>query len=556
MPKHYYTIYSLVFFCSLSPMLLCGQQSLTDSLGALQKMIKEVQVGTDNYQQELTIDQAYPYRMNLVITEVDKRGNTEELEFRINLALIDANLIRYEDGKDQIRVNLRSGKEPVIKVFEDGELKGYDNEAYLLAFNIDNAREIERILQATVPLAKAKWEEDSALPISFEELKSWVQDHVKPVTIEDDQWEQEWSDADDHPCRIHLATKNEKGDAIDYRWNLADIHPPSVSVDVKGKEVRVEMGMSKGARYVQVDENGERQNYESEVELIFDEVDEAQVMAHALRKLVTLAEEKNAAEQTTYSDANAVLQVLQDMMPDFRLGEDEIAQSLEGDCQATLKIDIQTSRGGEQQEYIFDFADLYSTNVEIEVKGQELRVAAKTANNTDYIYYAEDGEQKSYTDEVLIFAPDLPTAKQLQYLVQQLAEQCSDEINTEAFPWVARNLEAIGEVREDFTQSLSLQEENACKWVLIQREVKGNSTDEERYEFNLYDLDARRIELKIKGKEVTVEVPTLRNEEIIKNYSNNEELGYAEELVLHVSDVAAGKVLVESLRELIGGCEE
>lgn len=553
MLKYYLRTCMLIGF--LSPALLSGQQ-LTDSLNALHGMIKEVQIGTDNYQQKLTIDQEFPYRIKFVITEVDKKGKTENLEFQINLALIDANLIRYEDGKDQIRVNLRSGKEPVIKIFEDGELKGYDNEAYLLAFNIDNAREIERILQATVPLAKAKWEEDSALPTSFEELKSWVQDHVKSVTNGDDQWEQLWSDADTHPCRIHLETKNEKGDVIDYRWNLADIHPPSISVGVKGKEVRVEMGTSKKARYVQVDENGERQNYESEVELIFDEVDDAQVMAHALRKLVALSEEKNAAQQTTYNDTDAILKALQDMMPDFRLGENDISQSLEGDCQAALTIDIQSSKGGEQQEYVFDFADLHSTSVEIEVKGQELMVAAKTANNGDYIYYAEDGEQKSYTDKVLIATPDLPTAKKIQYLVEQLAEQCSDEITTEAFPWIAQRLEAIKGVRDDFTQELSLLEKDPCKWVLIQREVKGNSTDEERYEFNLYDLDARRVELNIKGKEVMVGVPTLRNEEIIKNYSNNEELGYAKELVLQVSDVATGKVLVESLRKLIEGCEE
>lgn len=547
---------AILFLCSL-PLTLPGQPTtLLDSLEALKNMIKDVQVGKDNYQQELQINKSQPYRIDLIITEIDTKGREERMQFAVNLALIDPNLIHYEDGKDQIRVNLRSASGPVVKVYDNNELDGYDREAYILAFNIDNAREIERILESVIPLAKARWEKDNILPEEFHALSEWVQHRITSVRVDEDQWDQNWSTAEDVPTLVTLRVKDEKGDNYCYRWNLADIHAPSIEVDVKGKLVIIEMGISKRARFIQVEENGELDNYENSLALLFAEVDEAQAMGHALRKLVDLAEEEDASYRPAYEDPAAAMGALQKNLPGFSIDGEKYAQSITGGCLATYELTIDDNKGSETLKAIFDFADLYGPGVEIQVKGKSVSVMAPTVNSADYVYLSEKGEQQNYDDEVQFLVSDLPEAKLIQYQVKQLAEQCSDEIERQDFSWIQTQAEGIHNTMPAFRQQLDLMEDNACKWSFVQEEEKGKKTEVQRLEFNLYDLDAQRVSLDVKGKTVMVNTSTLRNEEIIKVYRNNEELTYTEDLSMLVNDVATGKILAESLKALISNCKE
>ncbi len=548
--------FSLLF---LSCSVFSQTSDLTSLLDELAPLIDEVQVNRDVFQQELTYDEEAPYRLRLFVTEIDNRGREKSQEFQVNLALIDPNLIRWDDGRNRIQVNLRSGREPVIKAFEDGELDGYESQLSILATDVDNARAIEEKLKAMAPLAKEAWEADTALPEDYEELKGWMVDHVIDVSNGDDSYQQRWENNDDHPSRVYLTQTNagsSRSSTEEFRWNLADIHPPSISVDIKGNAVLVTMQTQSRAKYIRAEEDGELQNYDDEVVIYCSEVDDAQVMAYALRKIIPLAvtaQEGLLPQAESFGDA---LDGLQASLQDFSNGDDSYRQLIGGDCQANYTLTEEGSRKTVESLFTFNFADLQARSTEINVRGSTVTVEVSTANRFNFIYLSEDGEQRNYTNSISFYAKDIPNAKLIQSWLTTAIEQCPREIEPADLSALQVMVQEAESTSEGLFQSLESLDDDPCKWAFTVREDNGKRTREERYEFNLYDLNADRVSLVVKGRAVSIELQTNRNEEIIKNYTDGEELGYEKEFSFSVTDIAAGKTAVATLQTLIGSCSE
>lgn len=541
-----------------SSLLLSAQESLVDQLSAISDMVGPVQVGKNMFEQDLSFDEDAPYRLRLFVTEIDSKGREEQSEYQINLALLDKNLVRWSDGRDRIQVNLRTGREPIIKVFEDGELDGYEKEAAILAEDVDNAREMEELLKTVIPLAKEAWENDSALPETYDELKAWVAEQITDVAIDDDRYEQSWAAADEHPNRFRFTVTSSGRSATTevFQWNMADIHPPSIALNIKGKEVLVEMGTAARARYIRVEEDGEVQNYQDDLVIHCAEVDEAQLLSYALREMVPLAKEAEKGFLPALETTEAALESFGNTLVDFRQNDEEFRPSLSGDCAATFTLVEDDGKQAVESTYIFNFADLQEQSAEINVRGKNVTVQINTNGKKNYIYEAEDGEQQNYTNTLNFPAPDIPTAKLMLHSLLSIAEQCPKEVATTDWDGIQEAIKEIETVTEGLYQSVELQEGDACKWTLTSQEESGRRSKEERYEFNLYDLDHERIGMVIKGKTVSIEVNTNRNDEIIKNYTDGEELGYEKEFAFQVKDIATAKTVIVTLQEMIKECAQ
>lgn len=160
---------NILLFIILLPAALVAQSSLQDSLRVLQGLVGQVQIEKEVYEQQLKWGEKQPYRMEVAITSTDSKGWEERTRFAVNMAFLDPNLVNYEDGKDQIRVNFRTKPHPMIETYEDDELDGYEKEAYILALNVDNARALKRLLRNTIPLAQEAWQADVDILASKEE---------------------------------------------------------------------------------------------------------------------------------------------------------------------------------------------------------------------------------------------------------------------------------------------------------------------------------------------------------------------------------------------------
>ena len=340
-----------------------------------------------------------------------------------------------------------------------------------------------------------------------------------------------------------------------YNMNLADIHPPSIEVNVRGKEVTIELQTAQRADFIRVEEDGEQRNYTNSLSLHCAEVDEAQTMAYALRQLIPKAQATEESMQPATADPATATEALQELLTEFKQDDTSIRQSLDGTCEVTYTR-IEDDGEAEEQQFIFNFADLQPNKVEIDVRGTAIEVTVETAGGENFIYVSKNGEQQNYADDLSFPAPDIPSAKLIRHYLVQLIEQCPKEIAPADWEGIQAAIAEAETYAEGLFQQVELLEGDACKWGLTVQEEGSRRSSEERYEFNLYDLDARRMELAVRGKDVSINLFTLRNDEIIKNYTDGEELGYEKEVSFRVKDIATGKAVIAGLQVLIGGCEE
>ena len=537
------------------PYLLQAQTPLQDSLKALSSILQDVKVKKDDYIQELTFDPSAPYRLQLNITEIDRRGREEEIRYDFNLGLMSPKRVRYKDGRDRLIVSVKSASGSAVKEYEDGAFEGYDDNAYFLAANIDNAREIQRKLKAMIPMARERWEADNILPEDYAGLSAWMQESVRNVDVDGEIWSQQWSPDAVHPTRVVLEQAEDGDETYRNYWNIADIDPSSVDVDAQRKTVTVEADIKGRRDFVRVEEDGLLDDYESSVTLRFAEMDEAQVAANALRSLAKLAAEQEKINPIDYENAAAARRALAETLTDFERGNEQVTQSVSGDCQMTYERTVE--EGGEKESYVyaFDFSDFDPGSVEIDVRRTELYVVAEVKAGDDYIYTEEDGAQENYEDEVRFAAEDLPKAKLLQQQIKKIVEECPSETTVQDLSWLQEQLQEIDEEKEALSQSLQLINGDNCKWIFTRLEERRKGTEEKRYEFNLYDLNAKAVALDVSGTTVTVEVPTKGDEDIIKLYADEEEK-YNDELEFVLKDVRSGKIFAASLKVLIGNCSE
>ncbi|HKK80025.1 MAG TPA: hypothetical protein VJ933_10365 [Phaeodactylibacter sp.] len=538
------------------PGLLAAQNPLRDSLNALSSLLQDVKVKKDEYFQELTFDQQAPYRLQLAITEIDRKGREERVRYDFNLGLMSPKRVRYEDGRNRLIVSVESAGGSAVKEYENGDFEGYDDNAYFLAANIDNAREIQRLLKTMIPLAKAQWEADNALPEDEEGLSAWMQGAVRDITVEGETWSQKWMPDAAYPNRITLEQVEDGEEVYRYSWNIADINPSSVDVDARGKMVTVEMRIKDRKDFVRVEEDGVLDDYESSVSLQFAEVDDAQLAANALRRLMKLAAELEDANPITYENRADARKAMAETLTNFKREEESITQRISGECQMTYELTVEEDGEEESYLYAFDFADINPRSVEIDVSRTELFVVAELKGGKDYVYTEENGEQENYEDEVSFAVEDIPKAKRVRQQIIKMAESCPDETAVQDLAWMQEALQSIDEEKEELSQSLSLLEGDQCKWVFTRFEEGRSDTEELRYEFNLYDIDERAVELDISGTTVTVEIQTVEDEEIIKLYTDDEEVEYEDELEFVLKDIAAGKAFMASLKSLIEACSE
>jgi HSP20 family molecular chaperone IbpA len=527
-----------------------GAQSLSDQMERLQGLISpEVTIGRDKVRQALSYDPAQPYQITFQVTEINRRGRSDKVEYRANLALMDPSKAEWRDGGDQIKVNLESQGEASIKVYEEGELDDYEDEMIIQAIDIDNARALTELLLELLPQAREQWKADNALPEGYPALKAWVADHVGRTDGGDEQYQQTWAaDPESEHRVVFTQVEIDGSDETErvYRFDLADLNPNDIELQVKGTIVEIELNTKGKREYIQVVEDGYLDDYERDCTIYSDELDEAQLLREVLSQLPRLAEEaaQPLPSPTTRTSAQSSLQAA---VESFSYGEYRVEQELTGNCAARYRVELTTDGDTESNTYAFDFSDLNPVSAEIEVKRSDLLVTVETREKRDYIYHSEDGEQENYEDEVSFYAPDVPAAKRMLHFLKLTIDACPSAVKPVRWETLQRKVEdgSNEEVRQTIAQMDGL-----CKWSFTLRE----DDEENRYEFNLYDLDPREVELKVRRKEIEIELRTLDQAEIIKTFTDGEEQGYERDFDMQMQDLPSAKAVQVTLIEMIEAC--
>lgn len=526
------------------------QEELEGMLHQLEGLLEEVAVEDKTFQQQLAFDESEPYRIEITITETDQKGKQSETRFQLNLALLSNLQLTHEDVKNEMRVIMPSKQLETIRKHDDDKYRGYVKEAYLLAQDATKAREIETLIKAIIPLAESRWKEVNVLPTDYEELKNWILEKITDVSNESDKWSQQWQQEQEDNAILFKFVQVDKNDKQhDYDWNMADVSRSGTKVKVRGKWAVIELTIADQNPWIRYQKDGELDGYEDGFLIYFSEMDNALVTAEAIRELIKMAREIEESQQLEYSSVEDAFEHLQNSINQVDNTTEDISQSISGGCMAQYQKTVVTERKREENAYEFDFSDFFFPNVELSVKGKDIGVTVTTPRDVKYVYYQKNEEQQNYTNSVYFPATDLDNAKAIFQQVGYLIKTCPNDIELEDFAWLEKQAQASN--NDELEQLLSKSVENDSIWELSQIETTRRGRAENKWVFNLQDLNPKRMELVVKGKTVNVLVETLRDEDNVAKIEDGQNEGFTNQVAILMPNISIGKIYLESLRSQI-----
>ena len=553
---------AFVFLLAPYPALLAQ----TDLPAAIKTINAELlEVGSDKLTITQKVEQnaAKPYRVVFTRTTTDAKGKQTVEAWDLNLADLDKNTVRWEDSKESIKVPMTTNRrQKYIRHLKNGVLDAYTDDLLLYAKNVDNARNLEKAMEAAIPLAKDAWEKDVDLKEAPPEtLLKRLCELIGEVTVGDDIYKQKLEPAGDFPDRLKLRVEEYGSKGVNttetYIWSVGDLNDPSLRLQIQGKNAYLQAGTKRNLRWVAYTKGDER-GYDNEVRLRVADPDQGKLVQAILQKLIVYGEAQIRQRLPTPANADEALKQLAATQQAFAVEKTNYEQTLAGSCLTQLTQRKTAEKSTESLEYRFHFGDLNSKSVALDIRAKNLALEMTTVDKENLIAVFKNGEQQNYNNDVSLLLPDLETARRAEHLALAVVDKCRQTIVPKDFDWVRNTLSQAGSVAKEtnLTQKLELQEAgNNCKWRFTKVESTDKKTSESIYEFNLYDLDPKNLGLKVSGKKVTLQANTKYRQKIISEYKEGKP-SYTADFQLVVADVETAKILRETWSQLMAQCKQ
>jgi hypothetical protein len=555
----YYCSFLLVLAFSITCLFGQDEAMLVSVLEDIKTQIVEVSGKSDTYDQTFTWNEATPYKIKFIVNIIDKKGNSEEMTYEFNLRDIDKNTIKVKNNKDLMIVPLfMDNRQKLVKVFKDGKQEKYSDKLEIAAIDVDNARNIEALLEKAIPIAEKI--KISGIPESFEDRIAWLSQNIVPIEIEDTNYDQAFEQDKDLPVVVHysLNKQGEKSSDESWHFNLSDLKERTVQMEIKGKEVRVEMQTIRKLKFIEFNKDDKATSYTDGVAFFTDDPDKGRAIAEVLKGLINQSQalEKNRFPEIVNAEAGFAL--LTEKISNLDAKGKTYTQAIDAGCISTLTQDVTDSKSNTtENKYLFNLADL-NDKVDIKVSGKGILLSMETGKNK-LIQSFEDGEMQNYINKLSIMAKDVENAKYLLHVLPATIKHCKDkkeEGNLAAkggsFDWIKQHIVEVDNIR----QVVEKVEGAECKWQFITTKSGKKEDTEEIYEFNLFDLDPQSLDFKISGKSLAIQLSTRHKEKNIKYYKNGEPGDYKNNFIVTMDNIEKARLLMRTWEKAIEDCKE
>jgi hypothetical protein len=414
--------------------VLGDNPGISNALTYLSENINKISVNETAISQEFTHNNTYPSLMKLHITN-ESEGETYIYE--LNASDINATTIQFDTDKEFVFLEVETkGERDLIKVFENGELEGYDDGFVVYADNIEDARKLVEVLKFYVNEAeKIQSVELADLNNAAEltDINVFISKHVNDVVVDDESFKQSYIYNPSQPFMATLKVENvNEGEAYDYNFNLADLNQNALSFDTKGNEVIIEINTSGERDLVMVHENGELDDYENEIAFQANGIEEARYIIEGFKKAVATSKEQ---QENSFIKGNSAptkeqtIDFLTSAVKEVVIGEDAYKQELNTDPQNNCLVNLKVTdvSEGENLLYKFNCIDMNIHKTSFDTDGNEVFVELETIGGNDLIEVIEDGVTDDFENELSIRATDIEEARKIEMALEHLINICSEE---------------------------------------------------------------------------------------------------------------------------------
>ncbi len=547
-----------LFFLFVCFTMSLSAQELSEAITTFEKALTTVESSKVIYKHALSFDSEKPYNLTCAVSKEGKKS-TEDIEYSFNLADLNPRLISWKAKGDVIEFKVQTQKkQKFIEVTKNGEPQNYESEITFYASSSDNAREMEKALEESIELATSLFTVELAIN-SYPEGIDWLVQNVQAVDLKKKRIDQQLSKLDDYPTVFELISI--EGDKQEeWTFNMADLRPSSVRMEVAGQVISVNVKTEKSLKYITASKEGEKGSYVSELDFFVNSIEDGRFLSDVLAKTITFSQsllKDQAVEIQSFDEAFTLVQPLIKKATG-RTGE--VSQELvENKCRTALR-----KNGKESEEFIFDFADLNEQTVSIKVSTKYLTVVANTNQKDLLIQEFKGGELSKYYYNLGIEMDNMEEAKKLEAVFKQLIPQCANArafsfpeagTNEEIVAWLAASIPSFETSTKEYEQALEKAADDPCSLVFTQTEGTDKKSSTEVFEFNLVDIDPRDIEYAIRSKELAVSIKADGNRKYIKHYKDEKTDDYVSSFKIYFRDLETARNAKAALAIIAEGCK-
>ncbi|MDZ7716580.1 MAG: hypothetical protein U5J95_10240 [Balneolaceae bacterium] len=251
----------------------------------LSQFIQNIDYGDESVEQRISGSCQMTYTM----IEADEKSS-EKLTAEFNLMDINGNVIDFDVSSDRMFVELTTKESlDLIKIYENDELDGYDNELKIYADNAEIARRIKSALGEAISICERDYKDPFA-DMTLDQKITWLTENMGEVRIDDETITQKFERIDQSdPDKIKLTkliVDSKGGSEEIFEFNFTDLNPKSIQYDIGSKELSVSFTTMFKEDIIKYYEDGEIEDYQDGFELTMADVEKARQVISVFNQII------------------------------------------------------------------------------------------------------------------------------------------------------------------------------------------------------------------------------------------------------------------------------
>lgn len=253
----------------------------------LENNIGSVSSSSWDYTQSINENSSYPGSIEFN-KEIISTKSTENTKYLFNLLLLNPKTVSFKIYGDLFSVTVETNKAvKTIKYLEDGLQKNYTNKITIACSDIEQARDLRKVLKTIIPLAEESFN-NSISPITNNSSGiTRLNNLTGSFSINDSSFKQRFTGE----CIIDYTKEYDKGDDTeisDFNLSLNDINKNKINYNSKGELLFVDIFTKNEEPFIKHITNGEDVKYEKMVRFYVPSIENAILLKQTLKDLIFL----------------------------------------------------------------------------------------------------------------------------------------------------------------------------------------------------------------------------------------------------------------------------
>ncbi len=543
-------LFSGIFLIALSSTALKAQ----DKVSWLEDFTTEMTVGSDIYEYRFNTVDGNDCKLKIEELLTDKKGSTESRYWIFYLSDLDPAAMNFKPSGKSVSLTLETRKsQKFISYYEEGEFDEYTEEIELTMSEVDLSRNfIDAMKENSSGCA-----ESQAAWSNPEEAFDWLISNIGKANDDDIRWEQKFLRGEKpFLANVEMQSTDDDGEteSFTYLFNLNDINPLAVNLDVSGRTLSIEVPVREGKRLIEM-KGPDGKEYVDEMVMYADDIEVARQIVNSLSFLVS----NTSVERPGWENYSSALEFISSNLGEFSIEDDKISNELSfdpfPDGKVTFKV-TETSAEGEEEvmSYIFYPHDIVDV-LNLEVSKTNVAVVFETKNDRDFIRLESGETAEGYESSMELKVADVELARNIikafEFAIEQSIEQIDEFASVaEVKSWFGDFIADLYGDGANYEQEMLLDEsmENQLTFKLKVTEDDGEVILDE-YIFYPDDLSLDELEISVKAKKMNVPLVTGKDD-FIKHYQNGILQKFEDEFEVYFVDPLVAKNFMAAIRFL------